>query len=257
MINFLKSFFKYKSQRLLSAGKTDQGLVRTQNEDAYYIMNDQRIFLVADGMGGHKAGEVASKIAIETLVDFFTKIPAKQLTKSVEFIQHTLITGLRQANETVIKMATSDPNLRGMGCTLVACLIGDRVFHTCHVGDTRCYLAQDGKFIQITHDHTAIAAIKQDDTLDSTKEKIMINRNVVTKAIGHIFKEDPEYNCHPIRQGDRILLCSDGLWSMLDDSELYTIITTAPTPTAATTQLIERANAEGGRDNITAVVIFN
>lgn len=256
MINFLKLFFKYKSQRLLCAGKTDQGLVRTQNEDAFYIINDQRIFLVADGMGGHNAGEVASRIAIETLVDFFAKTPEKQLTHSSESIQHTLITGLRQANETVIKMAASDRNLKGMGCTLVACLIGDGIFHTCHVGDTRCYLVQQDKITQITHDHTVIAAIHPDETIDSANEKFMVSRNVVTKAIGHIFKEDPEYNCHSIRSGDRILLCSDGLWSMLADSEIQRIITTAPTPDAATTQLIDRANTEGGRDNITAVVIF-
>lgn len=256
MFNFLKNFFKYKSQRLLAAGKTDQGQVRKQNEDAFYIMNNRRIFLVADGMGGHNAGEVASRVAIETLVDYFAHIPSRRLRNTTEAIQHTLITGLRQANDIIINMASTDQNLQGMGCTLVACLIGDGILHTCHVGDTRCYLAQPDQMIQITHDHSMFAAISQDATIDLTNEKLLAKRHVVTRAIGYIFKDDPEYNRYPLNKGDRIMLCSDGLWSMVPDDEIQKIITAAANPADAANQLIERANEAGGKDNITALVIF-
>jgi protein phosphatase len=256
MFNYLIDFFRYKRRRLLSAGMTDQGLVRQQNEDAFQIINDRRIFIVADGMGGHNAGEVASRVAIETLVKYFATIPARRLYNSTESIQHTLITGLRQANDIIITMANDNRGMRGMGCTLVACLVGKDVLHSCHVGDTRCYLAQPDKMIQITHDHSMFATLNQDATLDPSHEKMPAKRNVVTRAIGYIFKEDPEYNCHPIKRGDRILLCSDGLWSMLTDEAMHQIITTAANPESAASQLIERANEAGGKDNITAVVIF-
>lgn len=255
MLNFLINFFRYKRQTMLAGGRTDQGLLRKQNEDAFHIMNNRRIFLVADGMGGHNAGEVASKAAIEALVDYFTKIPGRRLKNSAESIQHALITGFRQANAVVINKALADQNLQGMGCTLVACLIDDDVLHCCHVGDARCYLAQPDTMIQITHDHTILAAIKQDHSIDQTNEIVLPKRHVVTRAIGYIFKEDPEYNRYPIKKGDRILLCSDGLWSMLTDTEIHQILMSTLSPQAMAEQLINRANEEGGKDNITAVVI--
>ena len=138
MIDFFKNSVRrlccfFQKKKYQCAGRTDTGRVRQKNEDAFHLMEDRGVFLVADGMGGHNAGEIASRVAIETLADFFSKTWFCSVFNNPEEIRHTLIKAFRQANEKVIKVAASDEDFNGMGCTLVACLVEGNRLHSCHV----------------------------------------------------------------------------------------------------------------------------
>ncbi len=261
MVDFLKNvgrwiFCLFQQTKFQCAGQTDIGKVRKKNEDAFHFMEDKGIFIVADGMGGHNAGEIASRVAIETMVRFFSKKWC-QVFKNPEEVRHSLITSFRIANDKVIKVAATDHDLRGMGCTLVACMIENKKLHTCHVGDARCYLAAGGEMKQITNDHT-VAANYATDTLNSdTVSTLVPTRHVVTRAIGFPFPEDPEYHCEELPPEAKLLLCSDGLWSMIDDAKMHQVLKESPTPQNAVDSLVDMANAAGGLDNITALVVFS
>ena len=241
---------------LESCGRTDTGRVRANNEDAFAILVDRNLFMVADGMGGHNAGEVASRIAIESLADYFSVAALNAVRGKGEQIHHLLISGLRHANEQVISTAAADQALQGMGCTLVVAFIDGQTLHTCHVGDARCYRTDGDTLVQITTDHTLMARVEAAARNNGQGEATRtVNRHVVTRAIGFPFQEDPEYHACPISAGCRVLLCSDGLWSMVDDQRLLAILAETNSPERASEILIREANEAGGKDNITAVVV--
>ncbi len=239
-------------------GRTDTGRVRPQNEDSFAILPDRQLMLVADGMGGHNAGEVASRKAIESMITLLDHNAIHGVNGNKEGIEHLLITSLRQANNQIIDLAKRDKKLSGMGCTFVAGLINKNHLYTCHVGDVRAYIASQNNWQQITCDHTYAAEFEKtiSDTANKHASRHIPARNIVSRAVGFLFKEDPECHCLPILNGDRILLCSDGLWSMISDHRLQEIITKAETPEEACDLCITEANESGGRDNITAVVCF-
>jgi protein phosphatase len=157
-----------------------------------------------------------------------------------------MITGFEKANNAVIALAKEDTALLGMGCTLVMAFIDGATLHTCHVGDARCYVVSGDRINQITTDHTVV----------EESGEILHNRHVVTRVIGYPFPEPPEYNKTSLQEGDKILLCSDGLWSMMDSRTIYKSIIEAESPEKASEHLIAIANGAGGNDNITAVTIF-
>jgi len=212
--------------------------------------------VVADGMGGHNAGEVASQVAIEMLGDYFSRKATRKMKGNREEIRHFFIKGLHHANDVVMKMAQEDESKKGMGCTLVSCLIDDDMLHTCHVGDARCYVADKQGNEQLTTDHSAISAYEEKEESGNRIDLNRPPRQVVTRAIGFPFPEDPEWHCREIKHGDRVLLCSDGLWSMVDDKQAHEILMSAETAEQASDALVQKANEAGGTDNITAVVIF-
>jgi PPM family protein phosphatase len=231
-------------------GCTDTGRARSHNEDAHRVLAAGRLLVVADGMGGHNAGETASRLAVDSLAEFFSPATIDKSLGNPQEARHLLVTAVRQANETVINQAHADASLAGMGCTLLVGLIDRNILHTCHVGDTRCYRAAGKKLQQITSDHSAMAPTNTGSGNGGRP------RLVLTRVVGFPFQEDPEYHETRLAAGDRLLFCSDGLWSMLPDPRLYAILQEASHPEAACRALIEGANAAGGRDNITAVVVF-
>jgi protein phosphatase len=249
MFDFLKTI-RSRRTRYRAFGRTDTGRVREHNEDSFAILADRGLYLVADGMGGHNAGEVASRLAIETLIEYFTPARLRQMRGHDEETRHSLVAGLHTANRAVMDASDHEPSYRGMGCTLVACRLDGTTLHTCHAGDARCYVVDHDSIVQITTDHTGIAYQIQGGSYQPKP-----HRQVVTMAIGFPFQQDPEYHRLSLKPGQQILLCSDGLWSMVGDAELQTILLTAASPEEACATLIERANGAGGRDNITAVVI--
>lgn len=256
MTSLFKRLFSISQQSMTSFGRTDTGRVRSHNEDKFCILTDRKVFVVADGMGGHNAGEVASQVAIETLTDYFSKEAVCRLKGNTEEIRHFLIRGLHYANEVVMKMAMEDDSRNGMGCTLVSGLINSDQLHTCHVGDARCYMADEQGLEQLTTDHSAIAAYEEMAGSGNAIELERPPRQVITRAIGFPFPEDPEYHCRKLQPGNRLLLCSDGLWSMVNDKKIHEILISAETTEEASDTLIKKANEAGGTDNITAVVIF-
>ncbi len=247
MINFLRALFTYKRIKLQSFGRTDTGKVRQQNEDSFALRPDQNLYLVADGMGGHKGGEIASRLAIEEVVE---AIPLSELKKSrfsQEACRHLLMEGFRRANNTVLAYGDNQPETAGLGCTLVGCLIMGHQAHICHVGDVRAYLIKGKQMTQVTSDHSLAAMTAGSD--DSQP------KNIVTRCIGVSMDNSPEYHLLDLVSQDQLLLCSDGLWNMVTDDEIATIVSTALTPEIACDKLINRANEAGGRDNITAVIL--
>jgi protein phosphatase len=249
MFDFLKKIWG-NSTRYEAFGRTDTGRVRDHNEDSFAILAERGLFLVADGMGGHNAGEVASRLAIETLIEYFTPARIRQMRGHDEETRHSLVAGLHAANRAVMDAAEYEPSYRGMGCTLVAARLDGSTLHTCHAGDARCYVADDATITQITTDHTGMTYQPPGES-DRPKP----HRQVVTMAIGFSFQQDPEYHRLTLQPGQMVLLCSDGLWSMVSDAELHAILKEATSPEEACATLVERANAAGGRDNITALVV--
>jgi protein phosphatase len=202
--------------------------------------------MVADGMGGHNGGEVASRATVEIMRRHFSKKTIAAMQGKTQEIRHAILTGFEKANDAVMALAKEDAHLLGMGCTLVMAFIDGNKLHTCHVGDARCYVVSGDRIKQITTDHTAA-----EETGD-----MLQNRHVVTRVIGYPFPEPPEFNTTILQDGDRILLCSDGLWSMMDEQTICKLMGEAESPEKAAKSLVATANAAGGDDNITALTVF-
>lgn len=251
MLQFLKKLF-WPDRHFDCFGRTDTGKVRRNNEDNFAIQLEKKIFVVADGMGGHKAGEVASRMATESLVEFFSDDVLRQIHKNPLAIQHNFMRSFHEANRSVMETASGDPELQGMGCTLIACLVDDNAAYVCHVGDVRGYLAHSGRLDQVTSDHSLVS----EQTVAVYSAGAGMGRNVITRGIGFPFPEEPEFHRLPLRSGNKILLCSDGLWGMVDDEEIHRVLEEAGSPEKACDELVHLANEAGGKDNITAVVLF-
>lgn len=225
------------------AGGSDVGHIRSGNEDAYLV--SPPLFAVADGLGGHSAGEVASSIAVETLQDSAPRrVDAKALARAV-----------REANTAVIAAAEDGRGRTGMGTTLTAAMIEGTHVVVAHVGDSRAYLLHLGELQQITEDHSMVADMVRRGTLTAEESRHHPNRSVITRALGsdpNLLVDAFEVEAAP---GDRLLLCTDGLTGMIEDDLIEKILAGSRTPQLAVERLIGYANDAGGQDNITAVVV--
>lgn len=202
---------------------TDVGRVRDHNEDTFYISNDGRLLIVADGMGGHEAGEVASTLAVETVVEFFGP-KLQQATDSGSELESLLLKALEAAHRKVLETARSREGCRGMGTTLImACVHGDQLY-TCHVGDVRCYVRSATGLEQVTQDHSLVGALVQAGELTSEEARVHPRKNEILQAVGLPNGIVPEVSSRTLSNGDRVLLCSDGLWEALSDEEICSIV---------------------------------
>jgi protein phosphatase len=231
-------------------GATHTGRVRASNEDSYLV--GDAVFAVADGMGGHQAGEIASDAALEPL----RALDIPSMTEPAD-VGDALATAVRQANTLVVERAQSDPSLEGMGTTLTAIAIREGRLHLAHVGDSRAYLLRENeKISQLTTDHTLVERLIQEGRLSRDEAATHPQRNVITRAIGHEATVEVEV-LPPImlQDGDQILLCSDGLSGPVDDERISSILAGTADGEAAVDGLLAEANAAGGPDNITAVLL--
>jgi serine/threonine protein phosphatase PrpC len=231
-------------------GGTHTGRVRSGNEDSYLI--GDAVHAVADGMGGHQAGEIASDAALEPL----RALDVTALAGPDE-VGEALATAVRKANTIVVERASSDPQLEGMGTTLTAVAVRDGQLHVAHVGDSRAYLLRDAEDMsQLTTDHTLVERLVREGRLSRDEAATHPQRNVITRAIGHETAVEVEV-LPPItlRDGDQVLLCSDGLSGPVDDARIAAILAETMDGDEAIAALLAQANAEGGPDNITAVLI--
>jgi protein phosphatase len=215
-------------------------------------------------MGGHNAGEVASKMAIETLAAFIRKSAGEEkditwpygLEKELSFEANRLKTAVRLANKRVFKAADNREDYTGMGTTVVAALVSDSVLTVGSAGDSRCYLLRDGKLTQLTHDDSWVSAAWAEGILTSEEIERHPLRNVITKAVGAKDTLDIEIVEHGLAPGDIALLCSDGLHSMLHDEQIRAAVTPVPaTLEEGARKLIMAANDAGGKDNVSVVLI--
>lgn len=232
---------------------TDVGRVREHNEDAYHVSNDGNLFVVADGMGGHEAGEVAAALAIEAINEF---LPPERLSLAVERAEvgALLLDAVRDADHRVFEANRGREAGKEMGCTLAVGYVSGNQLVTCHVGDVRCYVSANGLLRQITADHSFVGALVQAGRLTPDEARVHPRKNEVLQAIGMPSGVVPDVNRVDLATGDRILLCSDGLWEAISDQDIETILTSDGTMRQLATQLVDRANGAGGSDNITAVL---
>ena len=227
------------------AAKSDVGQVREANEDSYLVQ--EPLFVVADGMGGHAAGDVASQMAVETLM--------KDIDTSSNVSRDSLVNAVRHANEVIFKESQGNAERSGMGTTCTLIFVRGGEARIAHVGDSRAYLLRAGSLSQITDDHTLVNRMVKEGRLRPEDAERHPQRSIITRALGVDSNVKVDYKTLELQEGDRLLICSDGLSSMLDSAAIERALIEYSEPDAATDRLIELANEAGGEDNITVVLI--
>lgn len=227
--------------RLRIGAATHMGLVRDANEDAYHVDEPVGLVVVADGMGGHRGGEVASATALDALR--MALADGKDLSAAIV-----------DANRAVFEKASGDAALAGMGTTLTAGTLVEDTFVIGHVGDSRAYLARDGELVRVTADHSLVAELVRAGELTEEEAETDPRRSMITRALG--VDPDVEVDVYPVElhPRDRLLVCSDGLTVMLGEDQIATLLAEEPDPQAAAARLVAAANDAGGADNVTVVV---
>ncbi len=260
-----------------AAGLTDIGQKRSTNEDQFLIaeigralriqqsslpqprtvFGDQRahLLVVADGMGGHQAGEQASALAVQTIEDFILNTFTFVLRLQGENVVQEFHDALKAADARVFEEAARRPELAGMGTTLTLAYTVSSCLFVVHAGDSRCYLRRDQQLFQLTNDHTLVNQMVRNGVLPAADARKHHLRNIITNAVGGSEKGiQVEVHKATLEPGDVVLLCSDGLTEMVPDVQLGEVLKDEPDPAAACRQLVDLANQAGGRDNITAIV---
>ncbi|CNE63344.1 serine/threonine protein phosphatase [Mycobacterium tuberculosis] len=227
------------------AARSDVGMLREGNEDSAYA--GAHLLAVADGMGGHVGGEIASAAAIEALRTLDKDLPATELLAALE---HTVKT----ANDNLHRIVESDPALQGMGTTLTAMLWAGNQIALVHIGDSRAYLLRDGSLFQITHDHTLVQSLVDEGRISPDEAASHPQRSLLLRALDGRGEVDPDLSLREAQVGDRYLLCSDGLSGVVTAETIFQVLTDVDEPDQAVRQLIDLANRGGGPDNITCVV---
>jgi PPM family protein phosphatase len=225
--------------------RSDVGLLREGNEDSAYA--GPRLLVIADGMGGHAAGEVASAVAIAALAGLDHQVPGADLLDP-------LADAVASANTTLHDMSAADPAVEGMGTTLTAMLWQDARVALCHIGDSRAYLLRDGDFHQITRDHTLVQSLVDDGRLTPEAAATHPQRSLLLRALDGRTEAEPDLSIREVRAGDRYMLCSDGLSDVVTEQTLHKTLVTFTDPDEAVIQLVELAIRSGGPDNITCIV---
>lgn len=246
---------KINQMNILACGATDIGKRRGNNEDCYRLLPEKNIYMVADGMGGHKAGEVASLKAVETASEYFTEERIKEMKKKREKVKKEMIQAIMEAHQAIMTMSEAHRDYAGMGSTIVLSFIHNKLLYVCHVGDSRIYVINQSEIIQITNDHSVAAELLRMGKLTKKEVRHSLLRNQLTQALGYSYYLSPEYHEYILSKGDNVLLCSDGLWDMLSDDEIYSIVMEGGTVKEVCKNLVDRANEAGGDDNITVLLI--
>lgn len=234
--------------RVLVGASTDIGRVRERNEDGF--LTREPLFAVADGMGGHRGGAVASQVALEIL----SRVQGDSLAG--DGAVEGLADMVNEANEAVLERASEEPRLAGMGTTLTAVVVQRGKIHLAHVGDSRAYLLRDGSLRRLTEDHSLVQRMVNEGKLTPEEAEVHPHRSVLTRALGVEPELQVDTETVPVAPGDRILLCSDGLTTMLPEEEIQRIVAGSEDPQRVADALVAAANSAGGVDNITALVLF-
>ena len=231
---------------------TDVGKVREVNQDCVFSSTGPvgclpNLFIVADGMGGHKAGDIASRLTVDSVVDKLSKVNSKDY---ISVITDTII----KVNKEVIDKAAESQDYAGMGTTLVVATVFDNILKVANVGDSRLYVVGED-IIQITRDHSLGEEMVTNGQLDRADARVDKRKNIITRAIGGESKVEAEMFSVELKPEDKILMCSDGLSNMVDDTEILEIINREPDIEKAARMLIDAANENGGKDNISVVIV--
>ena len=236
-------------------GVTDVGLQRDSNQDTFLLLPETGIYVVADGMGGHNAGEVASLNIVKTMSKYFNSKCISEMRRGKR-IEEKLTYAVLMAHDRIIELSETNADCAGMGSTVAVSFIHKNVLHTCHVGDSRVYVINSSGITQITRDHSTVAELVRQGKMSKEEARHSSLKNEVTQALGVSLSDGPEYNqTYELKEGELVLLCSDGLWDMLSDDEIRTIAIEEDSVKNACNELVQQANATGGEDNITVVLV--
>jgi protein phosphatase len=243
------------------AGFTDTGLTRQTNQDAFAVDNELGLWIVADGMGGHAGGAIASRIAVDSLVGTIRAACSTDGSLSIEpsKIVDLLTEALSIAHEAIHNEAVQNPELEGMGTTIVVCLLcpgSPSQAVLAHVGDSRAYLLRDRLLQPLTIDHSYVQKLVSQGRITEDEASTHPQRNILLRALGIPGQASPDTSIQPLEPHDELLLCTDGLTKMLREDQILALLTDAQaSPADVSKQLVERANQEGGHDNTTVVLI--
>ena len=231
----------------LAAGSTDVGLVRKENQDNYLLLPERGVYAVADGMGGHAGGRQASEITVETI---------RRRLSAAEAIGEALVEeALTEAHARILEEARKN-QWEGMGTTLVLAFLADDMWKVVHIGDSRAYVVGEGGIYALTTDHSLVAELLASGSITEAEARVHPHRNVLTRAIGGYVEIMPEWNAVEADAASYLLLCTDGLFNMLDEEEIRQIVLAPELTTAEKAdRLVEAANGRGGTDNITVILI--
>jgi PPM family protein phosphatase len=250
------------SQSLQSASLTDPGRVRDHNEDCIESRPEIGLYVLADGMGGYNAGEVASGMATSLIADGVQEgwdpraVERAGREQSKDMAQRLLNEQILRANGAIYTTSQNNPECAGMGTTLVVCLFYDNFMAVAHIGDSRLYRLRGDAMEQVTRDHSLLQEQLDSGLITPEEAKLSQNKNLVTRALGIDPTVDPEIHVYETQPEDIYLLCSDGLSDMVEDEEIrLTLITLKTNPSLTVQQLVQAANDNGGRDNISAMLI--
>ncbi|MFZ5470326.1 MAG: Stp1/IreP family PP2C-type Ser/Thr phosphatase [Myxococcota bacterium] len=247
--------------RIEVAGNTHVGMKRNHNEDNYLLLPEEQLFCVADGMGGHSSGEIASKIAVDELAEFF-KMTAKdadatwpyKMDKTRSYDENRLTTGIKLANVRIFERASADQKFKGMGTTIVTVHFAAGHAYVGHVGDSRVYYFRNGVLKQLTEDHSLLNDYLKAKKLSPEEIEAFPHKNVIVRALGMKDTVQVDVNKLEPLPGDVYLLCSDGLSGMVPDPQMQEVLAHTRELDKACAQLIDMANAAGGSDNVTCVL---
>ncbi|VBB07939.1 protein phosphatase 2c [Lucifera butyrica] len=235
---------------MLAYAKSDIGMVRKTNEDNYVFL-PPRLFAVADGMGGHVAGEIASKLAADTIREYVAA------HNQVDCSETVIKEAIQQANWTIFQIAQSKPEYTGMGTTVSAVIVDGPDIFWAHVGDSRIYLLHDRQLKQLTDDHSLVGDLVRNGNITPEEALTHPHRNILTRAVGT--NEDIQIDTGTAlwEPGDMLLLCTDGLTNMVSDGDICQLLLRAGEGREVLDQLVREANAAGGLDNITGILLQN
>ena len=242
--------------------RSDTGLVRQNNEDQFALDISLNLFVLCDGMGGQAAGEVASKLGAETILEHCRQAaqdPALEVfggaTSEFSEMTNRLASGIRLSNKAIHEAADQSPTTNGMGSTVVAACLTGNVLSIAHVGDSRIYLFREGELRQLTQDHSLVMEQVRRGLLSPEEAEQSELANVIMRALGAEPTVEIDLDEHWLNEGDRVLLCSDGLTRMVPDAEIASALTEPFTAQQACERLVELANEHGGEDNITVILV--
>lgn len=242
---------------IVSAGLSDVGCVRSRNEDSYFVDPGLGLYVVADGMGGHAAGDVASQLCVDTVLEHLRGEHTVSLSSSPTAELHRrLRQAINRASQAIQDEARRKPFLYGMGTTVVVlALAGERAV-LAHAGDSRAYLITSEGLERLTSDHTWVNEQVQNGLLTEAEGEASQYKNLLTRSVGFDARVESDTTERPIRPGDRFLLCSDGLTNVVSDDELWEIVNKYPEPKEAGEYFVSLARDRGAPDNVTAVLLY-
>ena len=234
--------------------KSDKGVQRTNNEDACFVLLPDKVYVVADGVGGGNSGEIASRTAVNMVADYVVKHPISLMTNKYAIVNY-LQSAVDEANTKIFNMARDYAENTGMATTLVVTYVADKRAYITNVGDSRVYLYRNGQLVQLTEDHTYLNTLVKAGVMTKEEAENDERKNVITKALGAEGTCEPDFFQVDIELGDVFIICTDGLYNEVSADEMVEMIEKKESMSDLVTDLIARANKNGGRDNITVVCI--